>query len=124
MSYIPEQTLLGYQAVTTSEALSGRNVDGVASYVKIIKTTGFTGTGTDTIAHGITGATRWVSLHVGVKDGSPQWFAAGLGTWSNGGSRFGLAAAIDGTNAYIFIGTSWASTNALRDAWVLVEYLK
>lgn len=124
MTYTPKVAALGYEEITTSEQLSGRNVDGVASYVKLIKQSGALGTGDVTVAHGITGATRWVSLSVGIEDAVPQWFGCGSGNWTAGASAFGLGSSIDGTNATLHIGTSWTGANALSNAWIIVEYLK
>lgn len=124
MTYQPIRPNIALDAVTTSEQLSGRTVDGVASYVKLIKQSGALGSGDVNVAHGITGATRWVSIFVGVQDAVPQWMPVSLGTLSSGGSVFGLSCSVDGTNVILHIGTSWAATNALSNAWIILEYLK
>lgn len=124
MTYSPARPGINLDAITTSEQLSGRSWDGAATYVKLIKKTGALGTGDVTQAHGITGATRWVNIWVGVGDAVPQWFGITLGTISTAGSVFGTAVSVDGTNVTMRIGTSWAATNALSNAWIILEYLK
>lgn len=123
MTHIPHGSL-GWENITTSEQLSGRTIDGAASYVKLIKRTGAAGTGDVSFAHGITGITRVVTLRVMLKDSVPQWFQTPIATISSGGSVFGLSCSIDSTNVTVHIGTSWATTNALAELWAIVEYLK
>ena len=124
MSYLPNRPALNIDAITTSEQLSGRTWDGAATYVKLVKKAGALGTGDVTQAHGITGATRWVNIWCGVGDAVPQWFGLTLGTISSGGSVFGTAVSVDSANVTMRIGTSWVATNALSDAWIILEYLK
>lgn len=124
MAYQPADPLLNYQQITTSEQASGRLFDGATTYVKLLKQAGALGTGTVTIAHGITGVTRFLRFEAGVQDTLPTWIPAPLSIVSTGGAVFGLSIRADATNIYIDIGTSWAAANALSDAWVIVEYLK
>ena len=116
---------LAWENITTSEQLSGRTIDGAASYVKLVKRTGAAGTGDVSFAHGITGLTRLVFFRVMLKDSVPQWFQAPIGTQSTGaGAMFGLACSWDTTNVTVHIGTSWAATNAIAELWAIMEYLK
>ncbi len=124
MSHLPDRAALAFNAITTTEQLSGRLFDGAATYVKLVKQSGALGTGDVTIAHGISGMTRLIVLHVGVEDASPQWMPVTLGTLSSGGSVFGLSASCNGTNVILHIGTAWAAGNALSNAWCILEYLK
>lgn len=124
MTYQPPDPLLNYQQITTSEQLSGRLFDGAATYIKLIKQTGALGTGTVTVAHGITGVTRWLRIEAGTQDTLPTWIPAPLSIVSTAGSVFGLTARVDSTNCYLDIGTSWAASNALTTVWFIVEYLK
>lgn len=123
MTYIKLGTL-GWEDVTTTEQLSGRTIDGTASYVKLVKRAGTTGTGDLAFAHGITGMTRLVSIFVGVEDAVPQWFTFPMGTISSTPNNWGLGVSVDGTNITLHIGASWTSTNALRDVYAILEYLK
>lgn len=123
MSYIPVGQL-GFENITTSEQLSGRTIDGTPSYVILVKRTGATGTGDLAIAHGLSGVTRLVTMRVGIKDNTPQWFCIPIGTISSAGSVFGLSASFDSTNVTLHIGTSWAVANALSEVWIVLEYLK
>lgn len=123
MTHLPARPPINLDAITTSEQLSGRSWDGAASYVKLVKKTGALGTGDVTQAHGITGATRWLNIWCGVGDAVPQWFGLTLGTISSG-TVFGNAVSVDGTNVTMHIGTSWTATNALSNAWIILEYLK
>lgn len=123
MTYQPVGSL-GWENITTSEQLSGRTIDGAASYVKLVKRTGAAGTGDVAFAHGITGLTRLVFFRVMLKDSVPQWFQAPTATQSVGGTNFGLACSWDTTNVTVHIGTSWAATNALAELWAIMEYLK
>lgn len=123
MTYQPVGKL-AWENITTSEQLSGRTIDGAASYIKLIKRTGAAGTGDVAFAHGITGITRVVLLRVMLKDAVPQWFQAPYATQSVGGTNFGLACSINATNVTVHIGASWAATNAISELWAIVEYLK
>jgi len=124
VSYLPRPS--GLANATTTEQLSGRLVDGATSYVKLVKRVGALGTGTVDVAHGITGMTRIVSAHGGVKD-TVQWFSMPYGGWgAPSGSSFGLFFVWleDDINIRISVGGGWAGGNALSDAWVVLEYLK
>lgn len=123
MTYQPVGTL-GWENITTTEQLSGRTIDGAASYVKLVKRTGAAGTGDVSFAHGITGLTRLVFFRVMLKDAVPQWLQAPTATQSVGGTNFGLACSWDTTNVTVHIGTSWAATNAISELWAIMEYLK
>lgn len=123
MTYQPVGKL-AWENITTTEQLSGRTIDGAASYVKLVKRTGAAGTGDVSFAHGITGVTRMVFLRVMLKDSVPQWFQAPTAIQSVGGTNFGLACSWDTTNVTVHIGTSWTATNALAELWAIMEYLK
>jgi hypothetical protein len=123
MTHIPIGQL-AWENVTTTEQLSGRTIDGAASYVKLVRRSLPTGTGDLNIAHGIVGLTRVVTMRVGIKDNTPQWFTIPIGTISSGANNFGLSASIDSTNVILHIGASWAVANALSEVYAILEYLK
>lgn len=124
MTYAPRGTL-GFETITTTEALSGRTIDGVASYVKLVKSAGsLTNGASNNFAHGISGMTRLVSVFVSVEDQTPQWIPVVGGYNSASGSLFGLSVSVDATNVIVDVGSAWAATNLLENFWVVLEYLK
>jgi len=123
MTYQPARPAINLDAITTSEQLSGRLVDGVASYVKLIKQAGALGTGVVNISHGISWS-RIISVRCGVEDATPQWIPVPLAEVSSGGALFALDVRVTSTDIQFNIGTGWTSANALSNAWIVVEYLK
>lgn len=125
MTYLPARALVGFEDITTSEQLSGRNVNGSPSYIKLLKQTGALGTGTVNIAHGITGLTRLVQIEAFSTDATPQHIGFPFPQYSTVGNVFALHIFYaNATNVAVGIGTSWAASNALTTVWVIIEYLK
>lgn len=126
MTYLPLNGGRAFENVTTSEQLSGRTVDGTASYVKLIKSAGsLTAGAANNIAHGITGMTRLISMQISVRDQTPQCIPIPNGIASfNATNRWGLSGHVTSTDVVLNVGAKWAATNALDTVYIVLEYLK
>lgn len=113
---------LGLDHPTTTEKLSGRTYDGVATYIKVLQQSGAIATGNLDIAHGITGLVRIVSIRGGVHiaDGRENPVPDdGAGTFVLSVRDFGTTG-----NIRVTVGTGWVTTLELSDMWLVVEYTK
>jgi len=108
---------------TTTETLSGRTYDGVATYIKLLQQSGAVSTGNFDIAHGITGLVRIVAIYGGahVADGTEVPIPN-----SGSGSTDVLSVRDFGTtgNIRVTVGTAWTTSIELSDIWLVVEYTK
>jgi len=114
---------LGLPDLSTTEIVSGRTVNGEVTYLKMVVQSGNLSTGVNSIAHGITGLARVVSMY-----GSAC--AAALGQciplpYAFPGSTYNVELNYtDATNIKIAVGSSWTSGAVLSNAWVQIEYTK
>lgn len=113
----PWRRLGGHNAETTERVVG--EFDGEDYFQIVVKQVGALGTGSVTIAHGITGFDRCVEIGA---------FAVTAGGTSvhipYAGSTNDIAMTVDATNINLAIGASWTAGNALQDAWFILRYVK
>ena len=124
MTYFPDQFLLEYDA-TTTETLSGREINGVATYIKVVKQTSSLSTGSNAIAHGISVLDQILRANIMCVrpiSGVPEWVPVPFHTTS---TSFATASDFDATNMNIILGTGWTGTNnILTSVIAILEYTK
>lgn len=106
------------------EVASGREIGGVATYVKMIKRTGDLSTGLTSVAHGITGLIKMYSCRgITLRDSADDSHILLANSDENPVAVNNLAT--DDTNILITIGTVWTGVgNVLSEALIFMEYTK
>jgi hypothetical protein len=106
------------------EVASGREIGGVATYIKMIKRTGDLSTGLTSVAHGITGLIKMYSCRgVTLRDSADDSHILLANSDENPTAVNNLAT--DDTNILITIGTVWTGAgNVLSEALIFMEYTK
>ena len=121
MTYLPNSQG-GLPSVTTTEAASGRQVDGVNTFLKLVKQSGNLSTGITNIAHGISTIDRVISAEAYChRDNGAELPFPFVSTSSTFVNSFQL----DGTNIIVNVGTGFTGAgNTLSDLHTLIEYTK
>lgn len=119
MSYIPWSP-----HIRTTENTTGDFLEGKAVYRKMVKHSGNLSTGTNNIAHGISGLTKVVGCYGTVLRSNGTTYP--MPSWNDRAvSNFNYYTQLDGTNIIITVGTAWTGAgNVLSDPWIIIEYLK
>jgi hypothetical protein len=120
MTHVP---FLGVDHPAETERLSGRTVDGSVTYIKVIKKAGAAGTGEVDIAHGITNLGRILYIYGGCSLNGGQRLPI---PYPGSGLTDGISLRGFGTtnNIRLSIGSTWTSTLAVEDVWLVLEYYK
>jgi len=109
-------------AISTTERLTGRTVNGEPTYIKLVKYAGTLAAGANNIAHGITGLGRLVVFHASSVQASG-------GTWlpipyAYPSSNYYVEGKINATNLVLGVGSAYTGGAALSDPWAILEYTK
>lgn len=110
--------------VSGVEVASGRKIEGVDTFIKMIKKSGNLAVGANTQAHSITGLIKMYRLWgVALRDDASSTHILLANADENPVAVNNLAS--DDTNILITLGTVWTgSGNILSDALLFMEYTK